>query len=234
MTYPIQRQGETYGIFDEGDLRFAKEHTTRDLPSGLANMLGGPRITAGMHDTRYDPRVDGYPEPYGEQPSLADLQDDGPYQMSGDDFDAEYPNGEPQHENYDAFREQPQAPLQPLNEMLEHTRRPDMPAPPHDYLAQFRPHLASFTEARHLMAGGPAPSTIDKTALAEAPAQPQAPAQAVPGWIGHGYAPGHRVGLPWREQVIPGTVTHLDGPEVGIRWDDGQHSTEEPSDLRPL
>lgn len=58
--------------------------------------------------------------------------------------------------------------------------------------------------------------------------------QVVPGWVGHGYTPGHRVGLPWREQVIPGTVTHLPGQQVGVRWDDGQHSTEEPSDLRPL
>lgn len=58
--------------------------------------------------------------------------------------------------------------------------------------------------------------------------------QQVPMWPGHGYAPGHRVGLPWRDQVIPGTVTHLDGQLVGVGWDDRQHSSEEPADLRPL
>lgn len=64
------------------------------------------------------------------------------------------------------------------------------------------------------------------------PAQPAAPGQPV--WLGHTYAPGHRVGLPWRGADIPGTVTHLDGTQVGVRWDDGQHSVEEPGDIRPL
>jgi hypothetical protein len=50
----------------------------------------------------------------------------------------------------------------------------------------------------------------------------------------HGYQPAHRVGLPWRESVIPGTVIGLDGPNVGVRWDDGQYSTEEPHNIRLL
>ena len=306
MTFPIQRQSDTYGVFDDG-LHFAKDYTTRDLPEGLVNMLQGPRITAGMnntrtagpdninfegggigfgepggpqmmpngetnpmtgkaytvknplppltagmHDTRFDPRVDadqGYYDYGSDRPSMSDLYADEPHHMSGDEFDAEYPNGEPHHYTEDAFREQPATPLQPLDDMLEHGRRPDPPPPSHDYLAQFRPHLASFTEARHLTADdGPAPDLF--TPMLHQPGERLNPAsvelgqdwvtaavmqpQVVPGWVGHGYAPGHRVGLPWRQQVIPGTVTHLDGQQVGIRWDDGQHSTEEPSDLRPL
>lgn len=111
---------------------------------------------------------------------------------------------------------------------------------PPDYGAQFGPHMSSFTTARrHCADGGPGNSTEDLNGTTSvyggedkvaAAVQPQ----VVPGWVGHGYSPGHRVGLPWREQLIKGTVTHLPGQEVGIRWDDGQHSTEQPSDLRPI
>ena len=59
-----------------------------------------------------------------------------------------------------------------------------------------------------------------------APAAPQGP--------GHGFLPAHRVGLPWRDQVIPGTVIGLDGPQVGVRWDDGQYSSEEPHNIQLL
>jgi hypothetical protein len=51
---------------------------------------------------------------------------------------------------------------------------------------------------------------------------------------GGGYQIGHRVGLPWRENVIPGTVIGLDGPNTNIRWDDGQYSTEEPRNIQLL
>lgn len=59
-----------------------------------------------------------------------------------------------------------------------------------------------------------------------------APAPPVPG--ASAYLPGHRVGLPWRDQVIPGTVIGLDGPQVAIRWDDSQHSSEEPHNIQLL
>lgn len=49
-----------------------------------------------------------------------------------------------------------------------------------------------------------------------------------------GYQPAHRVGLPWRDTVIPGTVIALDGPNVGVRWDDGQYSSEEPHNIQLL
>jgi hypothetical protein len=48
------------------------------------------------------------------------------------------------------------------------------------------------------------------------------------------YQPAHRVGLPWRDQVIPGTVIGLDGPHVAVRWDDGQYSSEEPHNIHLL
>ena len=51
---------------------------------------------------------------------------------------------------------------------------------------------------------------------------------------GGGYQIGHRIGLPWRDQVIPGTVIGLDGPQVAVRWDDGQHSSEEPRNIHLL
>jgi hypothetical protein len=51
----------------------------------------------------------------------------------------------------------------------------------------------------------------------------------------HGFAQGYRVGLPYQDSVIPGVVTHLhpDG-QVGVRWDDGQHSKEMPGDIYRL
>lgn len=52
--------------------------------------------------------------------------------------------------------------------------------------------------------------------------------------LGGGYQPAHRVGLPWRDQVIPGTVIGLDGPNVNVRWDDGQYSIEEPHNIQLL
>lgn len=49
-----------------------------------------------------------------------------------------------------------------------------------------------------------------------------------------GYQPAHRVGLPWRDTVIPGTVIGLDGQNIGVRWDDGQYSSEEPHNIQLL
>ena len=49
-----------------------------------------------------------------------------------------------------------------------------------------------------------------------------------------GYQPGHRVGLPWRDQVIRGTVIGVDGDAAAVRWDDGQYSSEEPRNIQLL
>jgi hypothetical protein len=226
---PIQRQSETYGAFDDGDLRFAKEYTHRDLPEGLINMLGrGPSIMAGLNN----PRQAG--------PDLPSYN-----MVSGRPGDDRHSEAE---EAY--YRQQEQGPMVPPDQHHIHdpgfSESPRLPGgndpgfgvggyddfDPHsvenlppDYGEQFDPHMASFMEARATK-GGPA-SSETKTALAVSP-------QVVPGWIGHGYAAGHRVGLPLPQGTFKGTVTHLDGQEVGIRWDDGQHSTEEPKDLRPL
>lgn len=68
---------------------------------------------------------------------------------------------------------------------------------------------------------------------AAAPAQdPAAMAPQIP--AGGGFQPAHRVGLPWRDSVIPGTVIGVDGPNVAVRWDDGQYSTEEPHNIQLL
>jgi hypothetical protein len=82
-----------------------------------------------------------------------------------------------------------------------------------------------------LFGGGEAPHWPTASVRQSAPVVPQV---ADPVWLGHGYAPGNRIGLQWRDGTIPGTVTHLDGPNVGVRWDDGQHSTEEPQDIHRL
>lgn len=53
MSMPIQRQSESFGIFDDGP-RFARDRSSHDLPKGLAGLVNsfGPRITAGMLNTR--------------------------------------------------------------------------------------------------------------------------------------------------------------------------------------
>lgn len=72
-----------------------------------------------------------------------------------------------------------------------------------------------------------------KSARTAADAAVMDPSQMQP-LQGGGYQIAHRVGLPWRGKVIPGTVINLDGPNVAIRWDDGQYSTEEPHNIQLL
>ena len=87
---------------------------------------------------------------------------------------------------------------------------------------------------------GPAPEWHGKPKWhhwVEAPPLPAhtsaaAPAPVVPG--AHGFLPGHRVGVPWRGQLIPGIVTDLDGSNVWVRWHDGQYTCEEPPNLQLL
>jgi hypothetical protein len=70
-----------------------------------------------------------------------------------------------------------------------------------------------------------------RVALAPAPQDPAAMAPQVP--VGGGFLPAHRVGLDWRDSTIPGTVIANDG-QVHIRWDDGQYTSEDPTEVRLL
>lgn len=249
MCMPIQRQSETYSAFDDGSHRFARDYETRDLPAGLVNMLKGARITAGLNDPRRMAREAGfgsYPDSAGFgredlsghghfDPAAEEQQDpyadpESGYGFSGGGDSSQYSEVPVDHQDPGGFG---------FGGYEDYDPHSSENLPPPDYGEQFGPHMASFLEARRLTAdGGPGNPTEDLNGtvstygdeITAAAMQPQ----VVPGWVGHGYVPGHRVGLPWRNQVIPGTVTHLDGPQVGIRWDDGQHSTEEPSDLRPI
>lgn len=63
---------------------------------------------------------------------------------------------------------------------------------------------------------------------------PQDPAMAPQMPAGGGFLPAHRVGLPWRDTIIPGTVISLDGDKLGVRWDDGQYTSEHPHEVRLL
>lgn len=60
---------------------------------------------------------------------------------------------------------------------------------------------------------------------------PAAMAPQVP--VGGGFQAGHRVGLDWRDSTVPGTVIANDG-QVHVRWDDGQYTSEDPSEVRLL
>lgn len=71
------------------------------------------------------------------------------------------------------------------------------------------------------------------TAAGEAAVDPAAQQQMVMPAAG-GYQPGHRVGLPWRNDVVRGTVIGLDGDMAAVRWDDGQYSSEEPHNIQLL
>ena len=62
---------------------------------------------------------------------------------------------------------------------------------------------------------------------------PQDPAMAPQVPVGGGFQAGHRVGLDWRDSTVPGTVIANDG-QVHIRWDDGQYTSEEPTEVRLL
>lgn len=64
-------------------------------------------------------------------------------------------------------------------------------------------------------------------ALADPAMAPQTP-------VGGGFQPAHRVGLDWRDRTVPGTVIGLDGDQLSIRWDDGQYTSENPTEVHLL
>lgn len=66
--------------------------------------------------------------------------------------------------------------------------------------------------------------------VALAPADPAMPPQMP---VGGGFQPAHRVGLDWRDRTVPGTVIGVDD-RVHVRWDDGQYTSEDPSEVHLL
>lgn len=84
------------------------------------------------------------------------------------------------------------------------------------------PDPQALIEHATYMMGGPRPTT--KVGFAPAPVvvDPNA------------YQLGHRIGTDWRGSTIPGTVIGLEGQHVAVRWDDGQHSSEEPRNIHLL
>lgn len=254
MTFGIERQSDQYGAFQADPGLYASRDRVAiyDVPDGVPEYLASarPSITAGLLDVRRvafgpegDPR-DLYGDGMGEE---------GPGYYEGDPHGYDHlvpPRRDPESEP------NPHAPLpvQPLDQFQEQHH-------PDDFANYHNPAPPSFNAARHLTADdGPASGDMNAlftpglyspekmmdhkstlfggdperwvTALAVPPAQPAPP--AAPVWLGHTYAPGHRVGMPWRDQTLPGTVTHLEGYNVGVRWDDGQHSIEEPHNIQPL
>lgn len=245
MSMPIERQSAQYDVFDTD--RWNRDRQASYDESEVADMLRGPSIHAGLLDTRRTSAWGGENN-YGPPGPLNPPE----YYDEGDGEDEFFHNQEhgldqqPPEDPYGGHA--PETPLIPLDLLEEHRQSTgfDREPPPH------------FNAARHLAEdGGPAlegaafnPNLFspgDKlngksqlfgdedrwvTALAAPMAQPTAPTPPV--WLGHTFAPGHRVGMPWRDTTIPGTVTHLEGTNVGVRWDDGQHSVEEPAGIRPL
>lgn len=253
MSMAIQRQNEAYSIFDDGP-RYAKEYSNRDLPAGLAHMLRPAGIQAGFNST--DPTSGSHPvhPDYYAPDSQAAMTGISPQEQSymdfGHDPHTSLPEGEVidhgygdqgyglgHYEDYDPNSpENLEGQFPDFREARRFEAEDGGPAPALISPNQFQPGSRLDWRSELNVPAGAQPSQEQENRWQTA-AQPTMQTQAQPaqmGWVGHGFAPGHRVGLPWRNTIIPGVVTHLPGQQVGVRWDDSQHSTEEPADLRPL
>lgn len=288
---PIQRQSESFGIFDDGP-RFARDRSSTELPRGLAGILntGGPRITGGMLNTRQA----GFPmdSPYG-LPGPRDHGGAGPdggpalpdwyYDGDSEDDDEYAPDSDPERfvpENFMDYpdrtarrgsgrhpfdfrtaapRGEPDMEYEP--EMEEHLRKV------YQYDPRFFQHKCMYP-TRGIWDGYPTCAEdraegsqfcpahkdradaadakyknsdenwfmgsrhpFDRTAADAAVADPAAMAPQLP--VGGGFQAGHRVGLDWRDSTVPGTVIANDG-QVHVRWDDGQYTSEDPTEVHLL
>lgn len=254
---PIASQGEQFDVFD--DDRWARDRRASVNQDEVADMLRGPAIVAGLNNTRqaapggmFDPHG-----PYGSgiAPVPESYWHDDEAEEDRRQFDQEHGFDREPPPEYDDPGPGPSPDFhggapQPFGTPTYNPRS-----------APYDDHSPSFSAARRRQAdGGPAAGgelfnpllfmpgdrqRWESEALGGevAPHWPTAaarqaagvvPAPVDPVWLGHGYAPGNRIGLHWRDGTIPGTVTHLDGPKIGVRWDDGQHSTEEPQDIHRL
>ncbi|QZE10467.1 hypothetical protein SEA_SCOOBYDOOBYDOO_121 [Mycobacterium phage ScoobyDoobyDoo] len=239
MSMPIQRHQERFAPFMEDAAIYARRDRQSSYDEAeVADMLRGPSIHAGLNDTRrvavdtrgMDPDSHAYheldPRGYGETGEWGQSElDDGEYSRYERDAQGVDEDDE------SGYNWGPEPGYDPGAEPGPHPDfHGDAPHPFGTPIYNPGPPTPSFKSARRsaVADGGPA----QKVAWGVMPAQPQQPAEPV--WLGHTFAPSHRVALPWRDGVIQGTVTHLDGTNVGVRWDDGQHSVEEPSAIRPL
>ena len=243
---PIQRQSEAYSIFDDGP-RFARDRSAADLPSGLAGLVNsmGPRITGGLLNTRQagypsdGPRDHGGAGPDGG-PSVPDS-----YYDDDDDFDGD-PKDPPGTALEDPWGHR--ASRHPFDrtaacqscggevyhisgEGFVHDDTDD-----HDGWEIDEHHRAEPDDDDDRNLGLSSAEAWNeregrRVALAPAPQDPAAMAPQMP--VGGGFLPGHRVGLDWRDRTIPGTVIANDG-QVHIRWDEGQYTSEDPTEVRLL
>lgn len=260
MSFPIQTQSQQFAGFDTDAARYSQRDRVAvfEVDADVHDYLAGPSITAGLNDTRrlavdtsgMDPMSHAYhgderapipsPNPRYEPDYYAD-DDPG---MAQDDESGYNWGPDPGHDPGAEPGPDPNfhdgAPL-PFGTPTYHPGGSSFSAARHrtaddggpETQALFQPNLytpGGRLDAKSGLLGGEPEHWV--TALAVAPAQPAPP--AAPVWLGHTYAPAHRVGMPWRGQTLPGTVTHLEGTNVGVRWDDGQHSVEEPSAIHPL
>jgi hypothetical protein len=76
-------------------------------------------------------------------------------------------------------------------------------------------------------------TTIHRAALDTADPSQMAQQQPMMPAAG-GFLPAHRVGLDWRDSTVPGTVIGLDGDRLSVRWDDGQYTSEDPTEVHLL
>jgi hypothetical protein len=247
----IQRHSEGNAVFAADAGIYARRDRQASVSQDeVADLLHGPSIHAGLL-ARHAVGPTSFGNPWHPQ----DAEDSGEYQGERDRFDDEWGMNRPdpsQHipesqvdqghaghghaddvghyMDYDPHSsENLEGTFPEINEARSVRPHEEEFAPP-PAKPNIDPRewdLPSFSAARQHTAGG-----LAIQALGVPPTQPAQMAEPV--WLGHTFAPAHRVGMPWRGSMIPGTVTHLEGTEVGVRWDDGQHSVEEPSAIRPL
>jgi hypothetical protein len=240
---PIASQGEQFDVFD-GD-RWDRDRRASVSQDDVADMLGGPQIMAGLNNTR---QAADYANPHAPVPDSYWHDDEADEGRRF--FDQEHGLDREPPPEYDDYGPGPHPDFHDGSPQPFGTPAYSPRSAPYD------DHPPSFSAARRQADGGPSGELFnpmlfmpgerqrwESEALGgeAAPHWPTAkqaagvvPAPVDPVWLGHGYAPGNRIGLHWRDGTIPGTVTHLDGPKIGVRWDDGQHSTEEPQDIHPL
>jgi hypothetical protein len=260
VSFPIQTQSQQFAGFDGDPTRYAQRDRVAvfDVDGDVHDYLAGPSIQAGLLNTRtavdvsqMPPNSHAYhqdqyapvpspnprfePDGYAEEPMYPGEAEDDQSGYNWGPAPQHDPGAEPGPDpNFHDGQPHPfGTPVYHPGGSSFSTARHRTADDGGSDLPAFTPNLYSperRQDANSMLLGGEPEHWV--TAAAVTPAQPAAP--AAPVWLGHSFVPAHRVGMPWRGQTLPGTVTHLDGTNVGVRWDDGQHSVEEPSAIHPL